>query len=99
MNSRYILFVRNISWTISHSDLEKYFATFGDVKLARVKFSKLGVNTGKGIVEFYDRNAMKAALSTVHILDERKLYIEWNCNMQDFADNILMPHIEEHKDN
>lgn len=46
------LYVTNLSWSTTDSDLESYFSRLGEVKSANVKKSKAGRSYGQGIVEF-----------------------------------------------
>lgn len=75
MISRYLISIRNISWTVSNSQLERYFSEFGDVKIARVIFNRHGLSTGYGFVEFYDEVAVTSVLNKDHVLDNEKLSI------------------------
>lgn len=72
---RYLISVRNIPWTVSHLEFEKYFSAFGSIKNARVIFNKHGLSTGHGFVEFYDAEAMNKALRKSHVLEEEKLSV------------------------
>ncbi|KOC62905.1 SRA stem-loop-interacting RNA-binding protein, mitochondrial [Habropoda laboriosa] len=72
---RYLISIRNIPWTISNLELEKYFSAFGNVKHAKVVFNKYGLSTGCGFVEYYDKLAMQNALKTSHVLEENKLFV------------------------
>lgn len=75
MTGRYLISIRNIPWIVSHTDLEKYFSVFGDVKAAKVVFNKLGLSTGYGFVEFYDKQVMNSVLRKCHVLENEKLSI------------------------
>lgn len=72
---RYLISVRNIPWTVSHSDFERYFSRFGSIKNARVIFNKHGLSTGYGFVEFYNNLEMRNALKANHRLEESKLSV------------------------
>lgn len=89
--SRYILLVRNISWTTSNCELQKYFETFGNVKFARVKFNNAGISTGLGIVEFYYKDDMVRALNVRHTLHQNTLCVERNHDTVKIANSIIMP--------
>ena len=75
MAGRYLISIRNIPWIVSHTELEKYFSVFGDVKAAKVVFNKLGLSTGYGFVEFYDKAVMNSVLKKCHVLENEKLSI------------------------
>lgn len=75
MITRYLISIRNIPWTVSHSQLEGYFSTFGNVKAARIIFDKCGLSTGYGFVEFYDKVVITYVLSKDHVLDDRRLSV------------------------
>lgn len=75
MITRFIISVRNIPWTVSHLDLEKYFSAYGGIKYAKVVFDKRGLSTGCGFVEFYDAKAMTTALREAHVLEQGKLSV------------------------
>lgn len=75
MISRYLISIRNIPWTVSHSQLEGYFSAFGNVKTAKVIFDKYGLSTGYGFVEFYDKLVVTSVLNKDHVLDDGKLSI------------------------
>lgn len=75
MIPRYLISIRNIPWTVSHSQLEKYFLTFGNVKIAKIIFDKYGLSTGYGFVEFYDKAVVTFVLNKDHVLDDGKLSI------------------------
>lgn len=46
------VYVGNLSWDTSDSDLETYFGRVGDVRTASVRKSKSGRSQGQGTVEF-----------------------------------------------
>lgn len=75
MIPRYLISIRNIPWTVSHSQLEKYFSKFGSVKTAKVIFDKHGLSTGYGFVEFYDKVVVTSVLDKDHVLDDEKLSV------------------------
>lgn len=75
MIPRYLISIRNIPWTVSHSQLEEYFSTFGSVKTAKVIFDKYGVSTGYGFVEFYNKVVVTSVLNKVHVLEGQKLFV------------------------
>lgn len=75
MIPRYLISIRNIPWTVSHSQLEGYFSAFGSVKTAKVIFDKYGLSTGYGFVEFYDKIVVTSVLNKDHVLDNGKLSI------------------------
>lgn len=75
MTVRYLISIRNIPWTVSNSELENYFSSFGMIKHAKVIFDRCGLSTGYGFVQFYDKYAMNKALGAVHILEEKKLFV------------------------
>lgn len=75
MIRRYLISIRNIPWTVSHSELEGYFSVYGDVKTAKIIFDKHGLSTGYGFVEFYDKLAANSVLNTDHVLDNGKLFL------------------------
>lgn len=75
MIPRYLISIRNIPWTVSHSQLEGYFSKFGSVRTAKVIFDKYGISTGYGFVEFYDKVVATSVLNKDHVLDNGKLSI------------------------
>lgn len=75
MIPRYLISIRNIPWTVSHSQLEGYFSAFGNVKIAKIIFDKYGLSTGYGFVEFYDEVVVTSVLNKDHVLDDGKLSI------------------------
>lgn len=78
MAIKYLINIRNIPWTVSHCELEKYFSTFGDVRRAKIIFNKSGISTGYGFVEFCDISAMKVVLERPHILEKQELIVSIN---------------------
>lgn len=75
MINRYLISVRNIPWTISRYELEKYFSTFGKIKNTKVIFDKNGLSTGHGFVEFYSKLEMNNVLCMNHILEGELLHV------------------------
>ena len=75
MAFRSLVHIRNIPWTVSRCELEKYFSAFGDIKRATIVFNENGLSSGNGFVEFYDALAMNTALNQTHVLEESKLHV------------------------
>lgn len=78
MRTRYIISVCNIPWTISHSELEKYFLKYGDIKYAKIVFDKYGFSTGCGFVEFCQESVMHRVLHDSHSLENENLFVSNN---------------------
>lgn len=75
MAFRSLVHVRNIPWTVSRCELERYFSAFGGIKRATIVFNENGLSSGNGFVEFYDASAMNAALNQTHVLEESELHV------------------------
>lgn len=62
--SLYRIFVANLPWTVSHSELKQYFSQFGNIVSANVVFDK---NTGRsrkyGFVVFSSKSGYDAAVN------------------------------------
>ncbi|XP_076162394.1 SRA stem-loop-interacting RNA-binding protein, mitochondrial-like [Ptiloglossa arizonensis] len=72
---RYLINVRNIPWTVSHSDFKKYFLQFGSVLRARIIFDENGFAAGQGTVEFSDELTLNNVLHSKHTLQGQTLII------------------------
>nr|XP_033189440.1 SRA stem-loop-interacting RNA-binding protein, mitochondrial-like [Bombus vancouverensis nearcticus] len=95
MIPRYLISIRNIPWTVSHSQLEGYFSKFGSVRTAKVIFDKYGISTGYGFVEFYDKVVVTSVLKKDHVLDDGKLSITKGLQYlhEDPVKEFVEPHI------
>lgn len=60
------VYVTNLSWETSDSDLETYFSRIGAVKSAVVKKSKSGRSFGQGIVEFASESDAAEAIDRLN---------------------------------
>jgi len=61
-NKLYKLFVSNLPWTVSHSELRQYFSKFGPVNLATVVFDKnTGLSKSFGFVLFGNKEGFDNA--------------------------------------
>lgn len=72
------LYVGNISWTVSHTDLKQYFSRFGHVQNAVVVFDKnTGLSKCYGFVTFSNKEGLETATKTKdHQLEGTKLIVE-----------------------
>lgn len=75
MVKRFFISIRNIPWTISSLEFEKYFSAFGNIKHAKLIFNRHGLSTGCGFIEYYDISAMQNVLQATHTLEEEKLSV------------------------
>lgn len=75
MTMKYIVYVRNIPWTVSQCEFENYFLQFGIVRRAILNFYPTGISTGTGILECNNKMAMSAILSIDHVLEDEKLLL------------------------
>lgn len=68
------IYVKNLPWTISHSQLEKYFSKFGEVTFCRVIFNySSGLSRGYGYIEFKENQSLENILNTTHLLEGNKI--------------------------
>lgn len=72
------IFVGNLPWTISNTELLLYFSKFGQVADANVKFHpESGLSRSFGYVQFTHTSSYENALNAkVHLLEGRLLKIE-----------------------
>lgn len=72
------LFVSNLPWTISDTELKQYFAQFGPVSTAEVMFDeKTGISRGFGYVKFsLVKSFVKALQTQHHKLEGKSLTVE-----------------------
>lgn len=71
------LFVANLPWTISNTELSLYFSKFGQVADANVKFDpESGLSRAFGYVEFTHTTSYENALNAKsHLIEGRMLKI------------------------
>lgn len=80
-NSRYILFIGNLSYECMEDDLRNHFGVIGDLKDVRI-LTKKGTGKSKGcaFLEFNSRIIQMKALKLHHsILCGRKINVELTC--------------------
>ncbi|KAL1517257.1 hypothetical protein ABEB36_001044 [Hypothenemus hampei] len=73
----YKLYVSNIPWTVSHSELRQYFSKYGPVNLATVIFDKnTGLSRNFGFVFFGNRQGFEEAQKLIeHKLEGQVLKV------------------------
>lgn len=76
--SMYRLFVGNLPWTVSHSELRQYFSEFGHLVSARVVFNKdTGMSKGYGFVIFSTKGGYESVFNrTKHHLEGNNIVVE-----------------------
>ena len=70
------LYVGNLSYNVTNSNLEEMFAPFGQVSSAQVVMDReTGRSKGFGFVEMQDSNAARAAMDGLNEHDGRQLKV------------------------
>ena len=69
------IFISNLSWDTTPSDLTKYFETIGLVAESEIHTSKSGRSLGSGFVQFVDSRCVSAAILQLNssLLDGREI--------------------------
>ncbi|XP_050439231.1 TAR DNA-binding protein 43-like [Adelges cooleyi] len=76
------LLVLGLAWQTTDEDLESYFSTYGEMRLAQVKKTADGRSRGFGFIRFKERESQVRAMLDSHVINGRRCELKFP-NMKD----------------